>query len=245
MLPQSTTRTWNQLLKPERVAEELGVSVEQVWFWMDSGHIPYFRIGQQRRMWRIPDTIRDDYPDFLAALEEADVKRLEQEAAAAVPRPAPVPVSSVLVMNESANKWPEVPLPVKLRSAVYVLHMEPFYKIGYSLRPAQRVAELAGSLPVRPRLIALLESEAADSLEDALHIKFAPLRANGEWFLLSDEHVQYLQALSERMAKHRLRRIVANNRSGSAWAWSRIPNTQFDSLIVACDFLVQHTCYHR
>lgn len=64
------------------------------------------------------------------------------------------------------------------------------YKIGYSKNPAKRVA----SWPLLPwvcRIVAIIPTYQPRKVEDYLHRLFAGKRLRGEWFLLSEEDIQF------------------------------------------------------
>ena len=87
----------------------------------------------------------------------------------------------------------------KLRKFVYVYGGDfreaglSLYKIGYSKNPAKRVA----SWPLLPwpcRIVASIPTYQPRKVESFLHRHFAGKRLRGEWFLLSEEDIQSIQA---------------------------------------------------
>ena len=67
------------------------------------------------------------------------------------------------------------------------------YKIGYSKNPAKRVA----SWPLLPwccRIVVSIPTYQPRKVESFLHRLFASKRLRGEWFLLSEEDIESIQA---------------------------------------------------
>lgn len=76
-------------------------------------------------------------------------------------------------------------------------------KIGYSLRPKERLASLQTSNPVELRLVAVVKGDMVD--ERNYHARFQTYRLKGEWFTLHDELRELINHLrkQERLAKKR------------------------------------------
>jgi hypothetical protein len=72
---------------------------------------------------------------------------------------------------------------------VYLLRVGEFYKIGKSITPEKRYAQLRIQLPQKPELIHEIYTNNVDYVEKHWHKRFAEMRANGEWFSLSDADV--------------------------------------------------------
>jgi excisionase family DNA binding protein len=218
LMPADLTiwRRRNYTCTAKEAARHLGVKPEIIYALIDSGAIQSTRIGKDRATWNIST----DYLEILEGRITAGVlERLKPwifRPEVIVPPPSPPlppePQPAPRVMRERESllpqdaRWPAVAIPPEATDSVYLLHMGPYYKIGYSNRPIQRVAELCGMLPVRPILIALIVVEYAAALERSLHKRYGNVRANGEWFCLTDEDVQFLIKL-QRCAPKRFRQM--------------------------------------
>lgn len=128
-------------------------------------------------------------------------------------------------------RWPEIAIPTTKVDAVYLLQLGQFFKIGCTNYPLHRLQEINASLPVQPTLIMLLVAPYMRRLERALHRKFAPARANGEWFRLSDADILYLNKLANRLPKQ-IERIIGDR--------YRLPGVERPlSMEEVCDYLVE------
>lgn len=79
---------------------------------------------------------------------------------------------------------------------VYVLKTaNGIFKIGKSRDVDNRIKQLSVGLPHELELICQFVTEDMDSLESALHTKFAEKRIRGEWFRLSAKDTDYLKGL--------------------------------------------------
>lgn len=87
--------------------------------------------------------------------------------------------------------YPEVPVPSEKVDCVYLVQMGPYFKLGYTNMPRDRVSGIAGYLPVHPIPILIIKVAYAEPLEYTLHRKFADKRCKGEWFCLSPADVSY------------------------------------------------------
>lgn len=67
-------------------------------------------------------------------------------------------------------------------------------KIGKSTNPHVRYAQLKIQLPEKPKLLHEIRTNNVDYVEKHWHRRFAPKRANGEWFALDgDEIAEFMQ----------------------------------------------------
>ena len=78
---------------------------------------------------------------------------------------------------------------------VYVLQADSYYKIGLSTNVEKRVKQLSTLPPFDVTLIHKIETGDMHQLESELHERFAEKRANGEWFVLSNEDLEWLRGL--------------------------------------------------
>lgn len=72
------------------------------------------------------------------------------------------------------------------------------YKIGISFRPRERIKRLrqeVAAWAVKLELVHVITPNHAYGLEQSLHRHFAAQRVTGEWFLLTDQDVEWLQSL--------------------------------------------------
>jgi len=80
---------------------------------------------------------------------------------------------------------------------VYLLGGGDYYKIGLSNNVNRRIEEISPRLPFKTELICTIATDDMYGLEAGLHRQFAEKRANGEWFELDDEDVEYIRRLAE------------------------------------------------
>lgn len=73
---------------------------------------------------------------------------------------------------------------------VYILKAGPFYKIGKTKQPNNRIKSIATQMPFEIVPIAIIPTLNDKSLEKMLHTAFRLSRANGEWFTLSSDDLQ-------------------------------------------------------
>lgn len=85
----------------------------------------------------------------------------------------------------------------KQRGYIYVLEGGGFYKIGRAKDPLKRTETLAIQLPYPTKLLFSLASDDYVALETELHDRFSEKRANGEWFALSADDLDYITGLGE------------------------------------------------
>jgi hypothetical protein len=68
------------------------------------------------------------------------------------------------------------------------------YKIGFASNIERRFNTLRAQSPIPLELVLHFNGENARELERELHDKFSDKRHHGEWFELSDEDLDYIQA---------------------------------------------------
>ena len=78
---------------------------------------------------------------------------------------------------------------------VYIFQGDGYYKIGYSQRPPRRRLQISPKLPFDLRVVCVVESLRAQSLESQLHVRFEDKRLRGEWFNLDDDDLVYIKSL--------------------------------------------------
>lgn len=181
-MDQSTTP------QPVRIADitkQYGLKYSQIEEWLLQEKLTLVLVGNGLEYQLAPDT-HTLIPDLINALPENERPRQFRPRA---------------VKQAVAAEW------LGLKEGVYVLHMPPYYKIGRSERPAQRIAELVASLPERPTLFAFIETRISNDIEGYLHMRFDAKRRNGEWFILNDDDTLYLSRLAHHFPRHPMKWI--------------------------------------
>lgn len=74
---------------------------------------------------------------------------------------------------------------------IYFLKLEQFVKIGFTNNPHNRITTLQSGLPEKVELIYLMDGGRKEEKE--LHLKFSGNRREGEWFILVDEILDYIE----------------------------------------------------
>jgi hypothetical protein len=90
------------------------------------------------------------------------------------------PTTRVLTTNEISSTRLEV---------VYLLKAGPYYKIGKAKDLGQRVNQIRLQLPYPVEILHSIETDDSSGIENYWHKRFSDKRANGEWFLLTDDDV--------------------------------------------------------
>lgn len=78
---------------------------------------------------------------------------------------------------------------------VYLMRGDRWHKIGRCQNPADRLAGMT-RLPFPVSLVCTIPTDNMNALEKQLHQRYAAQRTNGEWFLLTDEQVAEIVAMS-------------------------------------------------
>jgi hypothetical protein len=78
---------------------------------------------------------------------------------------------------------------------VYFVRSGNHVKVGRAINPVDRVRRLQTSHPSKLSLIAAVPAHS--SLEAAIHTRFARLRSEGEWFVLDDEFMAFIQKIRD------------------------------------------------
>lgn len=79
---------------------------------------------------------------------------------------------------------------------VYLLEGGGFYKVGLSKDVPRRMEQIQPKLPFVTELVCAIATKDMDGLEAELHSRFADRRANGEWFRLRIEDIDYIKGLA-------------------------------------------------
>jgi DNA-binding XRE family transcriptional regulator len=75
---------------------------------------------------------------------------------------------------------------------IYLIsHSNQFLKIGYTKDIKKRLSQLQVSSPIKLELLHIIEGDL--SLEKELHILFKDYATNGEWFIFSEDIVNYFK----------------------------------------------------
>lgn len=86
-------------------------------------------------------------------------------------------------------------LPITKNGNVYILKAGPYYKIGRTNNVDRRMGEICPKLPFEAEIVHVIEAHNMYEIEAELHRLFNEKRANGEWFELSQEDVEWLKTL--------------------------------------------------
>lgn len=78
---------------------------------------------------------------------------------------------------------------------IYILYGGGYYKIGLTNDIDRRLAQISPALPFTVELVHTIKTDDMVRIEHFLHEKFADKRANGEWFSLSDDDIEWLKQL--------------------------------------------------
>jgi len=77
---------------------------------------------------------------------------------------------------------------------VYLLKSGEHYKIGLSKSTNRRMMDISPKLPIEPRLIHTIQTKDMYDLEATFHEHFKEKRTNGEWFLLTENDVEWIKS---------------------------------------------------
>lgn len=80
---------------------------------------------------------------------------------------------------------------------VYILKAGPYYKIGRTTNPGNRIKSLQIQLPFEVAILNLSPCESHVESETTLHRCCGRYRRNGEWFELSDNLARYLSSIEQ------------------------------------------------
>lgn len=83
------------------------------------------------------------------------------------------------------------------RGYVYLFKLNEYYKIGISVNPTRRLTSINSETPYTAILIHQIHTDHMRRLEDELHQRFGVRRFKNEWFLLTDEDVQFILNIVE------------------------------------------------
>lgn len=75
------------------------------------------------------------------------------------------------------------------KEIVYLLKAGPYYKVGKARNLDQRIKQIKLQLPYPVETLHSIETDDSTGIESYWHKRFACKRANGEWFLLTDDDV--------------------------------------------------------
>jgi hypothetical protein len=90
----------------------------------------------------------------------------------------------------TATKHPsKKEVPFSRLEVVYLLKAGPYYKIGKAKDLDKRVKQIRLQLPYPVEVMHSIETDDSSGIENYWHKRFACKRANGEWFLLTDDDV--------------------------------------------------------
>lgn len=112
---------------------------------------------------------------------------------------------------------------------VYLIHCmgSGLYKIGTSRSPISRVKQIQRCCPEPLEFVWCQWVKEPHYLEDALHRRFAKAHSHGEWFCLTDQHVDWLEDLDGDTIEQLL---VARARSMQLWHRSPVQQEYMEDL---------------
>lgn len=76
---------------------------------------------------------------------------------------------------------------------IYLTKADCGYKIGRTTQPNKRPLSVAGNMPIKLSVIAVIEVPNSKDAERRLHWIFSDKRLRGEWFALTDEDVELVK----------------------------------------------------
>jgi hypothetical protein len=79
---------------------------------------------------------------------------------------------------------------------VYLLKAGPHFKIGKSVAFDKRLGQIKLQLPYAVEVVHTIRAANVSEVESYWHRRFASLRQNGEWFLLTDAEVEEFKSIS-------------------------------------------------
>jgi hypothetical protein len=82
-----------------------------------------------------------------------------------------------------------------------------YTKIGKTGNPTRRARQLARQLPFPVTMITRFPCPDESAVEAELHQKFADKHIYGEWFVLDDDDLMYLQAVEDEIITEQIREI--------------------------------------
>jgi DNA-binding PadR family transcriptional regulator len=88
--------------------------------------------------------------------------------------------------------------PEPLQPAVYLIRRERdgLFKIGQSTRHDRRTREIVRQCPEGAEVVHIIRTEALREAEAAFHRVFKVWRVEGEWFELTEEHVEWIKSFT-------------------------------------------------
>jgi hypothetical protein len=95
---------------------------------------------------------------------------------------------------ESTQPWITKEVSLSQLEVVYLLMAGPYYKIGKTKDLGLRVNQIRLQLPYPVEVLHSIETDDSSGIENYWHKRFASKRANGEWFLLTDDDVAAFQS---------------------------------------------------
>lgn len=97
---------------------------------------------------------------------------------------------------EGMEILPESPAPPP-KEYIYVTKSDFGYKIGRTTRPELRPLQVAGNMPIKLEVIAVIEVEDSTEWERRLHWHFEDKRLRGEWFSLDPSDVELIKGIPQ------------------------------------------------
>lgn len=130
----------------------------------------------------------------------SDLRRKKKRGSVAARRAA-LRVSLQDVESESNSDLPLTKKRSKSKSpmagVVYMLQAGPYFKIGMSINLEKRLGQIKLQLPHAVEVVHVIRAANPAEVEAHWHRRFAALRRNGEWFLLTQAEVDEFKSVSE------------------------------------------------
>lgn len=110
-------------------------------------------------------------------------------------------VHSSTLGSDEAETDAALPTPKKSKvpvaGVVYMLQGGQWFKIGKSVNPDKRLTQIKLQIPFPVEVVHTIRAADPLKAEAHWHRRFAALRQNGEWFLLTDAEVKEFKSVSE------------------------------------------------
>ena len=135
----------------------------------------------------------------IARIARAEVARIAQakvipEAKTREKRAIP-PLHAFNVSMYNYEYLPQLETPEGYVYFVQDVEVSKHYKIGRTTAPQTHLKRLSIDLPIKVKVIAILQTNNAPALEQELHHRYAAQRIQGEWFALTDRQIQEIRSI--------------------------------------------------
>lgn len=135
-------------------------------------------------VFQVSSTKRKKRPGYVAkqnAEMRAMIQRLKEES-----DPSAIPTPANKRSKSKSNS----------EGVVYLLKAGPHFKIGKSVVFDKRLGQIKLQLPYAVEVVHTIQAANVSEVESYWHRRFASLRQNGEWFLLTETEVEEFKSMS-------------------------------------------------